>query len=77
MQHLQVRIIEDTGLTVKEFNTHSFRIGAAATAKQASISNSHIKMLGQWCSDTYQCYVQMSTSDLAGLSRALASGTTQ
>ena len=42
-----ISITEDTGLPVKEFNAHSFRIGAAITTKQENISNSHIKMVRQ------------------------------
>ena len=36
-----------------EFNTHSFCIGAATSAKAANISDVHIKMLGEWKSDVY------------------------
>ena len=35
------------------FNTHSLKIGAAASAKQASISDSHLKFLGKWKSNAY------------------------
>ena len=36
------------------YNTHSFRIGAATSAKQARVSDTHIKTLGRWQSDAYQ-----------------------
>jgi len=66
-------LLADIGLPVNNFNTHSFRIGAATSAKQANISDIHIKMLSCWRSDTYQRYIHMAPSDLAQLSRQLAS----
>ena len=47
------------------FNTHSFRIGAATSAKQAGISDSHIEALGRWKSNAYLIYVCMSPQDLS------------
>ena len=35
------------------FNTHSFRIDAASSAKQAGISVTHLKVLGRWKSHAY------------------------
>ena len=50
-------ILADIGLLPHNFNTHSFRIGATTSAKQGNISDTHIKMLGRWRSDTYQSYI--------------------
>ena len=66
-------ILADIGLSPQNFNTHSFRIGAATSAKQVNISDTHIKMLGRWRSDTYQRYICMAPSDLAAFSRILVS----
>ena len=36
-----------------QFNTHSFRNGAATSAKYAGVSDSHLKAFGRWRSDAY------------------------
>ena len=59
-------------LDQKHYNTHSFRIGAATSAVQAKISDSHIKMLGRWQSNAYQSYVKTPPSELAKLTKKLA-----
>jgi len=40
------------------YNTHSFRIGAATTARQANIPDSSIQKLGRWKSNAYQTYIK-------------------
>ena len=57
-----------------QFNTHSFIIGDATSAKHVGVSNSHLKALSRWISDTYLKYVRLSSKDLARLSKSLASG---
>ena len=39
------RILQNIGISTHDYNTHSFRIGAATSAKAAGISDLHIKML--------------------------------
>ena len=55
-----------TGIDIdnKWYSTHSFRIGAVPTAKEAGISDVHIKVLGKWKSSVYQL---MSTPHRSGL----------
>ena len=59
------------GVPDKGYTTHSFRIGAATTAKEAGISDVHIKMLGRWKSDAYQLYVRTPKDRLAKLSKQM------
>ena len=54
------------------YNTHSFCIGAATSAKKAGISDSQIQMLGRWRSEAYRIYIRTPRERLARLSRDLA-----
>ena len=55
------------------YNTHSFRIGAATTAMTAGIPVAQIKIMGRWRSDAYQHYIRTPPGDLAKLSKTLVS----
>ena len=65
------RILRNAGLQADQYNTHSFRIGAATSAKQAGISDLHIKMLGRWQSNAYETYIRTPRSQLADFSKQL------
>ena len=67
-------LFTDLHLDKKQYNTHSFRIGAATSAKQANIPDTYIKMLGRWRSDAYQCYIKTPPQDLARFSKQLITG---
>ena len=67
------KALEELQMDLSQFNTHSFRIGTATSAKQVGTSDSHVKTLGRWKSDAYQKYVRLSPQDLTKLSRSLAS----
>ena len=71
--------LQQAGIDHKHYATHSFRIGAATTAKEAGISDVHIKMLGRWKSNAYQLYVKTPRAKLAKLSKQmiLRSSTTE
>ena len=64
-------VLKHIGLDDRQYNTHSFRIGAATSAKAAGISDTHIKMLGHWQSSAYQQYIRTPREQLATLSRQL------
>ena len=67
------KALKELQMDSSQFNTHSFRIGAATFAKQVGISDSHIKALGRWKSNAYQKYVRLSPLDLSRLSTSLTS----
>ena len=54
------------------YTGHSFRIGAATTAKLAGIQDSTIQTLGRWKSSAYLLYIQLNPSHLADLSSTMA-----
>ena len=64
-------ILRAIGISTQEYNTHSFQIGAATSAKAAGISDLHIKMLGRWQSNAYQSYIRTPPEDLAKFSKLL------
>ena len=67
-------ILQELHLEKGHYNTHSFRIGAATSAREAGINDSHIMMLGRWRSSAYQSYIRTPPETLARLSKTLASG---
>ena len=64
--------LRELGLQASLYNTHSFRIGGATSAKEAGIPDVYVKKLGRWRSDVYQRYVRPSAPELASLSKQLA-----
>ena len=65
--------LHSAGIEDKRYTTHSFRIGAATSAKEAGISDVHVKMLGRWKSNAYQLYVRTPQQQLAKLSKQMVS----
>ena len=63
--------LQKAGVDSRGYNTHSFRIGAATTAKENGVSDVHIKMLGRWQSSAYQLYIRTPQEQLAKLSKQL------
>ena len=66
-------ILSAAGVDQKCYNTHSFRIGAATSAKLAGMSELHIKMLERWRSNTFECYIRTPREYLASFSWQLVS----
>ena len=64
-------LLEELGLQASLYNTHSFRIGGATSAKDAGIPDVYVKKLGRWNSDVYQQYIRPSASKLASFSKQL------
>ena len=52
-------LLELCGLQPNNYNTHSFRIGAATTAAAAGLPAWLIKILGRWRSDSYERYIHL------------------
>ena len=67
------KVLRELKLNPQFFNTHSFRIGAATSAKQARISDVYLKALGRWRSHAYLRYVHLSPQDMANFSKNLIS----
>jgi hypothetical protein len=61
------------GLKPEKYAGHSFRIGAATTAAACGVQVVTIKTLGRWKSEAYQLYIRLPQSQLASVSRTLAS----
>ena len=51
------------GLNPQNFSTHSFRRGFTTLAFQSDIPPEHIKLLGDWKSEAYRCYLELGWTD--------------
>ena len=59
------QLLSWAGLCPLHYASHSFRIGAAATATAVRLAPSLIEILGRWNSDAYMMYVHCSQSVIA------------
>ena len=50
-------LLKELHFKTEHFNIHSFRIGAATSAKAANMSDIYIQMLGRWKSNAYKLYI--------------------
>ncbi len=67
------KVLAEAGLQPEQFAGHSFLIGAATTAAACGVPIATIKTLGRWKSEAYQLYIRLPQSQLANISRTLAS----
>ena len=72
----RITILQKMKINASQYNTHSFYIGATASAKVAGISEAHIQMLGRWKNQAYLQYISTPRSQLAMLSKWLVQGHT-
>jgi hypothetical protein len=55
------------------YSGHSFRRGAATSARLAGLTDHEIQLLGRWRSDAYKRYIEVHPDQLLGISRRLQS----
>jgi hypothetical protein len=65
-------LVAQCGLDWTQYSGHSFRRGGATFAFRLGIGCDHIKYLGDWASDAYQRYQEMSIETQLSLPRAMA-----
>ena len=63
----------EAGYLADKFAGHSFRIGAATTARRCGIQESLIKALGRWDSAAYLYYMRTSPETLQSVAKILVS----
>ena len=54
------RVVAALGLDARAYSPHSFRRGGASFAFQCNVPAEHIKFQGDWSSDAYLVYLEMS-----------------
>lgn len=67
------QFLRATGNNPADFNTHSFRIGAATTAASIGIPVQSIKRLGRWRSKAYSSYTRGHYKSTKQAARTLTS----
>jgi len=65
--------LTEAGVDPTKFAGHSFRIGAASTARANGVQDSMIQTLGRWRSAAYLRYVRIPRQELASISKTLVS----
>ena len=64
-------LLTELHIDTRKYNTHSFRIGAATTARQANILDPLIQLMGRWKSNAYLTYIKTPPMEMAKLSKHL------
>ena len=63
--------LSGVGVDLSRYTGHSFRIGAATAAAEASLPDSLIQTLDCWRSSAFQRYIRTPTNTLLSVSRTL------
>ena len=63
--------LAQVGIKPGHYSGHSFRRGAATSAKDAGLTDSEIQMLGRWKSSSYRLYIDTHPSHILRASRRL------
>jgi hypothetical protein len=58
-RHLNFKVLTITGLNVKNYKSHRFRIGAATTAWAKGFSEEQIQQMGRWNSKAFKKYIRI------------------
>ena len=66
------RALTEAGVDASSYSGHSFRIGAATTARKKGVSAEKIKTLGRWESSAYLPYLRLSREDLVSVSTIIS-----
>ena len=66
------QVLQEVGVESSHSSGHSFRTRAATAAAKLWVSNSMIKVLGQWKSSAFTCYMRMPWKQLAQRSGLLS-----
>ncbi len=56
-------LVKRCGFEGEQFGTHSLRRGGASWALKCGLSSDVIRLLGDWKSDAYQCYLEVPLED--------------
>ena len=64
-------VLQRIGIDSNLYNTHSFRIGAESSARQARLEGHLIQTLGRWRSECYLRYIHLSQATLLSAQRAM------
>ena len=57
--HFPTYPLQWAGLDPTKYKAHSFRIGAATTAADMGMSETHIQLMGRWKSTAFRRYIRI------------------
>ena len=63
--------LSTAGVNATSYSGHSFRIGAATTARRKGLSLEKIQTLGRWKSSAYLLYIRLPREELSSVSKII------